>query len=205
MRRVIFATTLILFPVLASAQASTSTESKQYPTSAEALAELNRPAGLAEVAVAAAALGTAKPEAKAAIATGSINSAALAGHPAVLEFVQTRVMDNFTEAALRQGGTLEFSMKSTPAESSAPKVTRTVEVDLSPAELAETPAVSRVVVRAVVDENGVPRNVAIAQSAGPVVDRKAVEAVSRYRFQPATEDNQPTWSAVSIAIKIQKQ
>ena len=35
--------------------------------------------------------------------------------------------------------------------------------------------------------------------------QKAIAAVSQYRFKPATVDNQPTWSAVSIAIKIQKQ
>ena len=44
MRRVIFATTLILLPGLANAQAGTATESKQYPTSAGFLAELNKPA-----------------------------------------------------------------------------------------------------------------------------------------------------------------
>jgi TonB family protein len=202
MRRVIFATTLILLPGLANAQAGTATESKQYPTSAAVLAELNRPAGLAEVAMAAAATEV-KPETPAA--GGAIRSANLVGHAALLESVQTRVMDNFTEAALRQAGTLEFSMKSTPAEASAPQVTRAVEVDLTPADAAETPAVSKVVVRAIVDENGIPRNVSIVQSAGPVVDRGAIAAVSQYRFKPATVDNQPTWATVSIAIKIQKQ
>ena len=141
MRRVIFATTLILLPGLANAQAGTATESKQYPTSAGFLAELNKPAGLAEVAMAAATLETAMPEAKTAAVAGSINSEAVAGHAALREFVQTRVTDNFTEAALRQAGTLEFSMKATPVESSAPLVTRAVEVDLTPAEAAETPAI----------------------------------------------------------------
>jgi hypothetical protein len=47
--------------------------------------------------------------------------------------------------------------------------------------------------------------VSIVQSAGPVVDRGAIAAVSQYRFKPATVDNHPTWATVSIAIKIQKQ
>jgi TonB family protein len=205
MRRVIFATTLILLPGLANAQAGAATESKQYPTSAGFLAELNKPAGLAEVAMAAATLETAKPEAKTAAIGGSISSEAVDGHAALREFVQTQVMDNFTEASLRQAGTLEFSMKATPVETSAPQVTRAVEVDLTPAEAAETPAMSKVVVRAIVDENGIPRNVSIVQSAGSVVDRRAIAAVSQYRFKPATVDNQPTWATVSIAIKIQKQ
>jgi TonB family protein len=203
MRRVILST-LVLFPVLANAQASTSTESKQYPTSAGVLAELERPAGLADAAMAAAALEEVKPAAKAPASVASATSEAM-GHAAVREFVQTRQVDNFTDAALRQGGTLEFSMKATPVETSEPQVTRAVEVDLTPDELAEAPAVTKVVVRAIVDQYGFPRNVMIAQSAGPEVDRKAIAAVSQYRFKPATVDNQPTWASVSIAIKIQKQ
>jgi TonB family protein len=190
--------------VLASAQASRSTESKQYPTSAGALAELNQPAGLAELAMAAGSLRAMKPETKTAAAAGSLAPVPVEGLR-VKEFVQTRVMDNFTEASLRQAGTLEYSMKATPVEASAPQVTQAVEVDLTPAEAAATPAVSKVVVRAIVDEQGVPRNVSVTQSAGPVVDRKAVAAVSQYRFKPATIDNQPTWATVSIAIKIEKQ
>ncbi len=182
MRRVIFATTLILFPVLANAQAGPSTESKQDPTSAPVLAELNRPAGLAE-----------------------LHATALESHAAVREFVKTQVTQNFTEAAFRQAGTLEYGMSATPVEASVPQVSRAVAVDLTPAELAEKPAVTNVVVRAIVDENGVPRNVAIAQSAGPAVDREAVAAVSQYRFKPATLDNKATWASVSIAIRIEKQ
>jgi len=52
--------------------------------------------------------------------------------------------------------------------------------------------------------NGVPRNVAVSQSGGSVIDRRAVEAVSQYRFAPATVDNKPTWSTVSVSIKIEK-
>jgi TonB family protein len=205
MRRVLFATTLILFPVLASAQASTSTESKQYPDSAAQVAELNRPAGLAELAMAAAAFGSARLEVKTAAKAGSITPAAVAGEGALRESVQTQLADSFTDTALAQGGTLEFGMSATPVERSAPKVTRVVEVDLSPSELAEVPAVSKVAVRAVVDENGVPRDVTIAHSAGPVVDREAIAAVSQYRFKPATVDNRATPVSVSIAIKLEKQ
>jgi TonB family protein len=199
MRRVIFATTLILFPVLANAQAGPSTESKQYPTSANVLAELNRPAGLAEVALAAA-----KPAPETPGAVTALRSAALADPAAVREFVKTQVTQNFTEAAMREAGTLEYGMSATPVEASAPKVTHAVAVDLTPAELAEKPAVTNVVVRTIVDENGVPRDVAIAQSAGAAVDLQAIAAVSQYRFKPATLDNKATWASVSIAIRIEK-
>jgi TonB family protein len=209
MRRVIFAltlmTTLILFPVLARAQAGPSTESKQYPTSAGLVAELNRPGGLAEVAMAAAELEAAKPAAETPGAAAALRSTALASHAAVREFVKTQVTQNFTEAAMRQAGTLAYGMSATPVEASAPKVTHSVAVDLTPAELAEKPAVTNVVVRTIVDENGVPRDVAIAQSAGAAVDRQAIAAVSQYRFAPATLDNKATWASVSIAIRIEKQ
>jgi outer membrane biosynthesis protein TonB len=55
-----------------------------------------------------------------------------------------------------------------------------------------------------VDVNGIPRNVAVTQSAGSLIDEKAIAAVNQYRFQPATLDNKPTWATVSISIKIQK-
>ena len=197
MRRMILAT-LVLFPVLAHAQAGTSVERKPFNSSAVLQAELKQPAGLyAEVALAAAET---KPEAPA-----SMVSLSAASHAAVRESIQARFSDDFAEAALRDGGTLEYTMRATPDETSAPKVTRTVEIELSQQELAEQPAVSNVVVHAIVDEQGVPRNVAITRSAGRIVDQKAVAAVSQYRFKPATVDNQPTWAAVSIAIKIQKQ
>jgi len=205
MRRVIFATTLILFPVLANAQAGPSTESKQYPTSAPVLAELNRPAGLAEVAVAAAKLESEKPAPETPASIAALRSTALESHAAVREFVKTQVTQNFTEAAFRQAGTLQYGMSATPVEASVPQVTHAVALGLTPAELAEKPAVTNVVVRAIVDENGVPRNVAIAQSAGPAVDRQAIAAVSQYRFNPATLDNKATWASVSIAIRIEKQ
>jgi TonB family protein len=205
MRRVIFATTLILFPVLASAQAGISTESKQYPDSAAQVAELNRPQGLAQLAMAAAALNSVKPEVKTATKAGPATAAAVAGSSALRETVQTRLVDSFTDTAFQQAGTLEFGMSATPVERSAPKVTRAAEVELSPSELAQVPAVSNVAVRAVVDENGVPRDVTITHSAGPVVDREAVAAVSQYRFKPATVDNRATPVSLSIAIKLEKQ
>jgi len=189
MRRMIL-TSLVLVPVLAHAQARTTTEPKPFTSSALLQAELKQP-----VMMAAA-------EAPASLV--ALNDAA--SHAAVRESVHEQFSGDFIEAALRQGGTLEYSMKgSAPLESSAPKVTRTVGVELSAQELSAQPAVTNVVVHAIVDENGVPRNLSIAKSAGSVVDQKALAAVSQYRFTPATMDNQPTWSSVSIAIKIQKQ
>lgn len=196
MRRMIM-TSLILLPVMAHAQAGTSTEIKPSTFSAMNEAELTQPVISAELATTATA--------KNAVATAPAAASSASNHAVVREFVQTRVTDNFMDAALMKAGTLEYAMMgSAPTESSAPKVTRAVEVGLSEQELAEQPAVSNVVLHAIVDANGIPRNVGITKSGGALVDRKAIEAVSQYRFQPATLDNKPTWATVSVAIKIQK-
>jgi TonB family protein len=179
MRRMIL-TSLALIPMVAHAAASTSTEPKPSTSSAMA-AEQPKPAA-------------------------SFAALTTSNHAAIREFVQTQMVDNFVEAALHQGGSLEYAMMgSVPTHSSAPQVTQAVELDLSAQDMAEQPTVSKVVLRAIVDENGIPRNVQVAQSAGPVVDRKAIAAVNQYRFKPATLDNKPTWASVTIAIKIQKQ
>jgi TonB family protein len=199
MRRMIL-TSLVLLPVMAHAQVGTSTEPKPSTSSAMVadLSQPGSPVSPAKLAMKAAVNKAAAPAASIAMMNTST-------HAAVRESVQTRMAENFVDAALLKGGTLEYAMMgSMPSESSAPKVTRSVEVDLSAQEIAGQPAVSQVVLHAIVDVNGVPRNVAVSQSGGSVIDRKAIEAVNQYRFQPATLDNKPTWSAVSITIKIQK-
>jgi TonB family protein len=191
MRRMIL-TSLVLLPVMAQAQARTSSE-PQPSTSSAMVAGLTQPAMPAGLALAAASKPAAIP------ATGTAN------HAAIREFVKTQTMDNFADAALMKGGTVEYAMNSNaPTEFAGPTVTKAVEVGLSTQELAEQPSVSNVVIHAIVDVNGVPRNVSVAKSAGSVIDRKAIEAVSQYRFKPATLDNKPTWATVSIAIKIEK-
>jgi TonB family protein len=200
MRRMIL-TSLVLLPVIAHAQARTSTVTQQSTSSAVNEAELTQPIAATELAMKAAGAKAAMPSTSNAIATMSPSA-----RPVAHQSVQMHATQGFADAAMLQGGTLEYAMLgSEPTESSAPKVTRAVEVSLSNEELAEQPAESKVVVHAVVDAYGIPRNVAVTQSAGHVVDRRAVEAVSQYRFTPATVDNKATWSTVSIAIKIQKQ
>jgi hypothetical protein len=196
MRRKILAS-LVLLPVMAHAQALTSIEPQPSPSSAMLQAEQTHPAAMAELAMAAAT--------PAAAASASVATINMPSHAAIREFVQTRVTENFVDAALRRGGTLEYAMMgSLPTESSAPRVTRAVEVDLSAQELAEQPAVSNIVVHATVDAYGFPRNLSIVRSAGAVVDKKVLDAMSQYRFTPATLDNKPVDAAVTISIKIEK-
>jgi TonB family protein len=141
----------------------------------------------------------------AAVPAAAISAANLAGNAAIRQFVMTRTMDDFTSAALRQGGSLEFALLGgLPTQASTPQLIRAVEVQLTSREMDNQPAVSQVVVHAMVDAYGYPRNVSVAQSAGSVLDKKAIAAVNQYRFKPATRDNKPVDSAVMITIKIQK-
>jgi TonB family protein len=201
MRRMIL-TSLVLIPVLAHAQSSTSTEPRPSTSSAMVQAELIVPASPVELAMAAASRAVVTP---AAVPAAAISAANLAGNAAIRQFVMTRTMDDFTSAALRQGGSLEFALLGgLPTQASTPQLIRAVEVQLTSREMDNQPTVSQVVVHAMVDAYGYPRNVSVAQSAGSVLDKKAIAAVNQYRFKPATRDNKPVDSAVMITIKIQK-
>lgn len=147
MRRMIMSS-LVLLPVMAHAQASTSTEPQPSTSSAMLHAELTRPATPAEMALAAAS-----PAAAGSVAIMPVNAGS---HAAIREFVRTQMVDDLSVAAMREPGTLEFALKgSVSTEATAPRLTRAVEVDLSEHELAEQPAVSTVVIHAIVDMNGV--------------------------------------------------
>ena len=195
MRRMIL-TSLVLLPVLARAQASPATEPKPSTSSATLRAELTQPTGAAVHAMA----GAAPAAAPTAVPTTTI------AHAAFREIVHTQMTDDFADAALRQGGTLQYVMYGggTPTEATVPVLTRAVEIDLSQPELAAEPAVTNVIVRATVDAYGFPRNLAVAQSAGTSLDKKALATVSQFRFKPATLDNRPVDAGVLITIKIQK-
>ena len=195
MRRMIL-TSLVLLPVLARAQVSPATEPKPSTSSATLRAELTQPAGAAVHAMA----GAAPAAAPTAVPTTTI------AHAAFREIVHTQMTDDFADAALRQGGTLQYVMYGggTPTEATVPVLTRAVEIDLSQPELAAEPAVTNVIVRATVDAYGFPRNLAVAQSAGASLDKKALATVSQFRFKPATLDNRPVDAGVLITIKIQK-
>jgi periplasmic protein TonB len=57
-----------------------------------------------------------------------------------------------------------------------------------------------VVLSAVIDAEGRPRNLRIARSLGMGLDEKATEAVSKWRFTPALKDGRPV--AVQISIEV---
>jgi TonB family protein len=57
-----------------------------------------------------------------------------------------------------------------------------------------------VVLWLIVDENGKPRDIKIARSLGMGLDQKAIEAVRRWKFEPAMKDGRPV--AVQINVEV---
>ena len=157
--RLAIISSLVLFPVLAHGQASTAAAVKPIPASAVVQAELVKPAVLKAAIKAAAAAEPANP----------ISSMNALSDPAVREFVHTLVTEDFVHQALRQAGTLEYGFTGGEViEESAPKMTRSVELQLSQQELAATPELIQVGVSGTVDAYGFVRNLTVTHSAGAV-------------------------------------
>jgi len=72
-----------------------------------------------------------------------------------------------------------------------------------PSKARESKSSGTVIVSFTVDEKGNPQNVAVFTSAGHGFDEKALEAVSRYRFQPATRNGFPTVAELRVAVNFQ--
>jgi TonB family protein len=194
--RLAILSSLVLLPILAHGQATTAAKSKPITSSAVFQAELTQP-----VALAAAVKGAAAADATSAMSAENSTTRAM-----VREYVQTELSDDFTQEALHKAGTLEYSFKgSQPTEASAPIVTRSTGIQLTQEELAAAPDLTFVTVSGTVDQSGFPRDLTVVQSAGKTVDKKALAAVSGFRFKPATIDNQPVQAELTISIQIKKQ
>ncbi len=191
--RLAILSTLILVPALVQGQPIQPVQSKPATPSAQMQAEVNPPAALSAVV-------------KTAVAADVASTMSSTSSVTVREYVSTQLTEDFTQEALRRAGSLVYGFGgSEPNEMTAPKMIRSVVLQLSGEDLASTPDLSQVVLNGTVDEYGFLRNLSVAHSAGTAVDKKALEAVNGYRFKPATVNNQPVPAAVSIAIKIEKQ
>jgi TonB family protein len=56
------------------------------------------------------------------------------------------------------------------------------------------------VVDMIVDEDGKPSDLKISKSLGPIMDQNVLEAVSQFRFKPATLDNLPTSIPLELEV-----
>ena len=57
-----------------------------------------------------------------------------------------------------------------------------------------------VVLWAIIDAEGKPRDLKVARSLGMGLDEKAIEAVRQWRFQPAMKDGRPVSVMVNIEV-----
>jgi TonB family protein len=62
---------------------------------------------------------------------------------------------------------------------------------------------ARVLVSIIVDLKGLPSDIRIVRSGGDNFDKSAVDAVSHYRFKPATENGQPVAVKINIDVNFQ--
>lgn len=58
----------------------------------------------------------------------------------------------------------------------------------------------KVVLTLVVAKSGEPQDIKIAKSLNPALDEKAIEAVSKWRFAPATKDGEPMALRVNVEV-----
>ncbi|MGB0116375.1 MAG: TonB family protein [Terriglobales bacterium] len=58
-----------------------------------------------------------------------------------------------------------------------------------------------VVLELVVTPNGLPEDIKVAKSLGPELDKKAIEAVKTWRFEPAIKDGKPVMVKIKVEVK----
>jgi len=52
----------------------------------------------------------------------------------------------------------------------------------------------------IIDSSGTPRDIHVQRGIGMGLDKKAIEAVQKWRFEPATKDGRPV--AVQISVEV---
>ena len=174
MRRIVIAT-LVLIPVLANAQASTSTKPSQ--NSATLVATATPPSALAP--------------SNSAASSSDVTTSAVPMHV---------VIHQAEDADADANGTIAYSFGSATGNSvTAPKLIHVVNPELAPQQAA---AGADVTVHLTVDQNGVPQNISIDHATDAVVARKTIAAISQYRFKPATRNYLAVAADVTIDVKI---
>ena len=99
-----------------------------------------------------------------------------------------------------QAGAPQISAAYKPGDGvTAPKVINKAEPGLT--DVARFLKINGTVsLRFVVDEHGVPQDIALIHSVGYGLDEKAVEALRTWRFQPGASDNLPVATIVTIEM-----
>lgn len=83
----------------------------------------------------------------------------------------------------------------------APKLIHTSEINWDADNVS---AEKTAVISLMVDAAGKPSELKMVQSINPIMDKNVLEAVSHYRFAPATLDNQPTAVPLNLQITVRR-
>jgi protein TonB len=67
--------------------------------------------------------------------------------------------------------------------------------------LRHAKTIETVVLELVVTPNGLPKDFTVAKSLGPELDKKAIEAVKTWRFEPAIKDGKPVMVKIRVEVK----
>ena len=54
----------------------------------------------------------------------------------------------------------------------------------------------------IIGTDGVPSDLKVVQSGGPIVDKSVLEAVSQYRFAPGTVSSQPVAFPLNLEVNL---
>jgi TonB family protein len=184
MRRLIFPA-LILLPVLAHAQAKTQTSTLTAVPSSAPVATLVASANTPKVLPAASA-------------------PASADNREVMVPIHQTVVERTSDDVDVSDSTLSYSFSNGVTAMTAPKLIQASPLTLSLQEMEAQSTESSVQLQLTVDPSGTPRDVKVVRSGGAILDKRAVEAVSKYHFKAATQNSIPVNAQVTIAIKIKK-
>ncbi len=66
---------------------------------------------------------------------------------------------------------------------------------------SEAKETGTVVLELIVTPNGLPEDIKVAKSLGPELDKKAIEAVRKWKFAPATKDGKPVAVRIKVEVK----
>jgi TonB family protein len=87
---------------------------------------------------------------------------------------------------------------------SSPRILRTADVHISPDFAQAMPALSEVVLKLTVDENGKAQEVRVVKSPNPLLDDRVVQAVQQFRWRPAKLDKQAIPVELTLNVEVQR-
>lgn len=184
MRRIAL-TALLLSPVVLHAQANLSNGNH---------ALLHKPA--------LSALGAASREGEDAKPSRTADTTAVTADT-IQTVITTHVAaaEELAEQQNDMGPQHSFLFNGSPEAFEAPKLMHWARIECVQGELEAADASSKkLLLTMVISQSGMPTEIKVVHSVDPVLDRKAVEALSQYRFTPALLAHRPAAAPAEVAI-----